>query len=906
MLRLWCTAGRRLLPLAILLCLLAPAQELLADEPAQTTAQTTTVQAAYFSDTVLPILRESCFECHSHEFGEASGQLMLDSLAAMTSGGTRGNVVVQGKPQESLLLKAVEYEDDDLQMPPSGRLPAEAVAAIRKWIADGAHVPEAMRGSDPNTSSNDAHSAYDMATQSHWAYQPLAKPSPTDAVADSHESESPKSNTMDAILLAKLREQGLEFSPRADRTTLARRLYYDLIGLPPTIEQLTAFKQDSRPDAVATQELVDQLLASTKFGERWARYWMDIARYADNKGYVFQEDREYPEAYRYRDWLISAFNSDMPYDEFVRQQIAADLLLESMPAAESHGNLPALGFLTLGRRFLNNKFDIIDDRLDVVSRGLMGMTLTCARCHDHKYDPISQADYYAMSGVFLNTEEPGGEPWPHRLQDTEKRQQSFVLIRGSPGSRGDKVANRFVSFLAPENAPFEGGSGRLELANKIVATDNPLTPRVLANRIWLRLMGASLAESPSDFGTRCPPPVLLPLLDHLASELVSGGWSMKSLIRRIVLSEAYSQQSVERELAAKVDPNNDLYWKVNRRRLDFEALRDTLLVRSGQMDMAIHGKSETIHTAPFSKRRTVYAYIDRQNLPNLFRTFDLASPDAHSPRRAQTSVPQQGLYLLNSEFMAQLSMSLASRVEQVVQESGVDAGLSVAFSEVLGRLPTRDELSAFRDFLATQPDADEPLQTERWIYGWGQFTPEQPTLTEFQRLPHFTGDAWQGGGTLPDNVLGWCMLRGDGGHPGNDLQHAAVRRWIAPRDGQVNIEGRLKHPDEKGDGVRGSVFADSKLAGQWTVHNSTKRTKLSKIAVRAGEPIDFVTDCVAGPSFDGFQWKMMVTYADDQGSGQRETFDSLAEFSGPPQPRLSPWAQAIQVLLSSNELAFVD
>ncbi len=650
----------------------------------------------YFTQRVLPILHEHCYECHSHASGEASGNLMVDSLAALTSGGTRGAAIDPTHLEASLLLKAIEYSDTELQMPPTEQLEVTQIEILRQWIVQGAFMPAELHGDA--TANPSVEQGRQSAAQSHWAYQ-----LPKKWVGDNAHLTQSLDNPIDAIVTSRLTVDGLTLSPPATRLVLLRRLSYDLTGLPPSLELSQEFLDDPRDDRSATEGVIDRLLASPSFGERWARMWMDVARYADNKGYVFQEDREYPGAHLYRSWLIDAFNQDLPYDQFVTKQLAADLLIghsddtAGSNSTDAIADLPALGFLTLGRRFLNNKHDIIDDRLDVVARGLMGMTLGCARCHDHKYDPVTQADYYAMFGVFLNTDEPGGEPWPHRMVDSDERRDSFILIRGSPGNRGAQVPRRFVSLLAPEEKPFTGGSGRLELAAHIASPQNPLTARVMANRIWLQLTGSSLVESPSDFGLRSAEPKQLALLDHLASAFIDNDWSVKHLIRTIVTSQVYQQSSWHRADAYAVDPENFLYWKMNRRRLDFEAFRDTLLVRAGELDQTMHGKSEAITTAPFLRRRTVYAYIDRQNLPQLFRTFDLASPDTHSPGRAQTSVPQQGLYMLNSDFVDELSRQLASRAEAACAQPSEQ--LSWMFQQVQCRLPTERELELMTDFL---------------------------------------------------------------------------------------------------------------------------------------------------------------------------------------------------------------
>ncbi len=860
------------------------------------------VDGRFFEQQVLPLLRQRCFECHSHQAGEASGGLMLDSLAAMRGGGSRGGAIDDDAPQRSWLLRAVTYDDPQLQMPPEGRLKDAEIDTLRRWLAAGAPVPERFRGQVRQAATEDQRLSL---ADSHWAYQPPQPfATPTEASDETQKRHIARGNDLDRILLTQLRSRGLAYSPRASRAVLVRRLYYDLTGLPPTFDQVRTFEQDPREDVIATQALVDRLLASPRFGERWARYWMDVARYADNKGYVFREDREYPEAFKYRDWLIRAFNQDLPYDRFVELQLAADVV-----ASDTTEDLPALGFLTLGRRFLNNKFDIIDDRLDVVSRGLMGMTLACARCHDHKYDPLSQKDYYALFGVFLNSKEPGGDPWPHRLQDAEQLQDAYVLLRGSPGNRGPKVQRRFVSFLARDEPAFSEGSGRVDLARRIAATDNPLTARVMANRVWMRLTGQSLVDSPSDFGTRCPAPVQQPLLDQLAIELMHHDWSLKSLVRKIVLTECYAQDSRDRPAAAAIDPVNAYYWRMNRRRLDFEALRDTLLATCGQLDSQLFGPAEKIDVSPFPGRRTVYAYIDRQNLPSLFRTFDVASPDTHSPGRPQTSVPQQGLFMLNSEFVASQADLLAARLRDEAARSGTHSAIDRLFTSVLARLPTPQERAWFDDFVQQTTAARlragrhaHPPTPPLWQVGYAAIDESQSGIGPFQALPKWVDSSWRGGAKLPDPELGWCFLTAEGGHPGNDLDHAVVRRWTAPKAGQVVLRGVLKHPAEQGDGVRGAIVVRGEVLRRWNVHHGQTNTHIKSIPVQEGDIIDWVADCHTHPSHDSFEWKVQVRYVRPAG----EVFDSAAGFPKRPRQSWDVWAQLTQALLASNELAFVD
>ncbi len=396
-------------------------------------------------------------------------------------------------------------------------------------------------------------------------------------------------------------------------------------------------------------------------------------------------------------------NQDRPYDEFLRYQLAADAL-----CAERPQDLAAMGYLTLGRRFLNNRHDIIDDRIDVVTRGWMGLTVTCARCHDHKYDPIPIADYYSLYGVFASSEEPGGEPSALRLVDRSEPESAHVFIRGNPNNRGAEVPRQFLQVLSGDNRqPFRQGSGRLELAQAIASRDNPLTARVMVNRVWGQLFGSYLVDTPSDFGTRSESPRLLPVLDGLAVEFMQHDWSLKWLIREMVTSAVYQQASLDRPAAAQIDPENRTYWRMNRRRLDFEALRDAVLQVSGQLQCEpIGGPSQEITGEHPSPRRTLYAFIERQNLPGLFRSFDVASPDTHAPKRFQTTVPQQALYLMNSPFLLDQSRAVAQRV-LAATAADTESRVRGMYRQVLGRDPSPQELTLAQQFLAQSPPADD-------------------------------------------------------------------------------------------------------------------------------------------------------------------------------------------------------
>jgi hypothetical protein len=869
--------------------------------------------ADFFEARIRPLLIEHCFDCHSGDRDSASGMFRMDVPSGLRAGGSRGAAVVHGADQRidmeaSLLWRAVGYQEPDLAMPPDGRLSDEQLADLKQWLEMGAFDP---RPEDP-TAVIAAILSIEQRSAEHWAFQRPQRPMWPPG-AGSPLSDSPKrsaANPIDAFVLSRLAAAGLDPNPVADRRTLIRRLYHDLLGLPPTRQQIERFEADRAPDAYA--RLVDRLLDTPQYGERMARRWMDITRYADTKGYVFTEDRNYPAAYRYRNWLISAFNGDLAYDWFIRYQVAGD---RHDPLNE-RGHLDAMGMLTLGRRFLNNAHDIADDRIDVVTRGVMGLTVSCARCHDHKYDPVSIGDYYALHSVFVNSEEPNDEPSPLRLVDKAKIAPAVVFLRGNPGNRGPEVPRRFVSFLTDPQVPdFSDGSGRGELAEKLVAEDNPLTARVIVNRLWYWLYGSGLVDTPSDFGLRSDPPSHPALLDYLAVELVESDWSLKRMVRLMVLSEAYQRSVAHRPQAAELDPENRLLWRANRRRLDFESYQDALLVASGHLQQQVGGPSVAISHQRPANRRAVYSFIDRQNLPGLFRAFDFASPDTHVPSRPTTTVPQQGLYALNAPAVAQLSQRLGERARQLVEHadpagedsqtasSRFDASVDWLFSQVLARAPSAAEREAAIEFVVgTEQHWRSDFVPLPWSWGHGRLSPQLDRLLDFEPLPYVTKGQWQGSDQLPDPRLGWVTLSAEGGHPGRGLDLVAVRRWRAPQAGRIRIAGKLVHEAADGDGVRGTVLLDQdRRLGQWAVHEGETRTQVKPLAIEAGQVIDFVTDSVGDESHDSFKWTVRIEYLEGgptfaSRDGQRDT-----------QPlRLTAWGQLAQALLASNEFVFVD
>jgi hypothetical protein len=643
----------------------------------------------YFETHIRPLLLKHCAECHDEGSQEAG--LRVDTRALVDVGGESGPAVVAGDPDASRLIQVVRY-DGKIQMPPDGKLSDPELAMLESWVRDGAFWPGSPESADAATGTHSAGPTAQVDPQQHWAFQPVVPP-----VVPGVQDAEWASNAIDRFILAGLENQNLRPSPEATRRTLIRRLSYDLTGLPPDADSIANFEADDSP--LAYENLVESLLASPRYGERWGRHWLDVARYADTKGYVGVgegdlERREYPYAFAFRDWVIDALNQDLGYDQFLKRQIAADLM-----ELEDQSSLAALGFFRVGRVFLGNKNDQIDDKIDAMTRGMLGLTVACARCHDHKFDPVPTADYYALFGIFASTDEPDdAENQRMLLADRENPGNARIFKRGNPATPGDEVPRRFLSVLAGDQPqPFTEGSGRRQLADAIATAGNPLTSRVIVNRVWAHHFGNSLVESPSDFGVRTPRPVHGDLLDYLAARLVANDWSLKELHREIVLSRTYRQTSDSRPECVMVDSENQLLWRQQRRRLDFEQMRDSMLAVGRSIDLAMGGPSCELTVEPFSHRRSVYGRVDRQNLPGMFRTFDFANPDSHSPGRYRTTVPQQGLFVMNHPLVIQCARDVAARVEG----NGVDPSDQVAatYRTVLARNPDPMELQLGVEFL---------------------------------------------------------------------------------------------------------------------------------------------------------------------------------------------------------------
>lgn len=718
-------------------------------------------QEEYFEAKIRPLLVDNCLECHGAE--KHKGGLRLDVRAAMLKGGDTGPAIVPGKPDKSPLIEAIRYEGE-VQMPPKKKLSSDQIAALTDWVKQGAFWPDARAAGVSSHSAPTVRSpgATDLAKRDQllWSFQPVSHPAPP-AVKD---RAWPRS-AIDRFILARLEAEGLTPAPEADKTTLIRRVFFDLIGLPPTPVEIETFLEDDRPEAFGA--LVDRLLASPHYGERWGRYWLDVARYGEDQAHSFQP-RLYPNGFRYRDWLVRALNRDLPYDRFILEQLAGDLL----DGPNRTDRLAALGLFACGPVYYGDskKHDQYADRIDTLTRGFLGLTVACARCHDHKYDPIPTTDYYALAGVFASTEyvevpaapeeqveaydkaqaaiqakdkeinaflraeaarlklkvtgnqfkqiermlpdevrakvkalradldrlkksAPAKYPVIHTLADASRPTDMPVLIRGNADTPGPKVGRRFLAVLGGEHTAFQHGSGRLELAQAIASADNPLTARVMVNRIWQHHFGRGLVASCSNFGTLGDRPSHPELLDWLARRFVESGWSIKTLHRTILLSAAYRQSSGFNAMAFARDPDNILLWRMNRRRLDVEAWRDAMLAVGDRLDESIGGPSISLD-APSNRRRTFYATISRHDLAWMLRLFDFPDPNITSGARVETTVPLQQLFVLNSEFMNTSAGAVATRLLASSDVSDTqDAGrIRQAYLLLFGRPVTRREL----------------------------------------------------------------------------------------------------------------------------------------------------------------------------------------------------------------------
>jgi mono/diheme cytochrome c family protein len=657
---------------------------------------------ALFEAKIRPVLVQHCYKCHSATARKIKGDLLLDSRDGLRKGGESGPAIIPGEPDKSLLLKALRYQEHE--MPPNGKLPDSVIADFAAWIKQGAVDPRVV----PATP---AAPRIDIEAGKHfWAFQPPER----HAVPPVQHASWPRT-PIDRFLLARLEQAGLEPSPPAERRTWIRRVSFDLVGLPPTPAEVEAFVNDRAPGA--EERVVERLLASPHYGERWARLWLDVARYAEDQAHIVGNDQSlfYPNAYLYRDWVIRALNADMPYDRFVKLQLAADLI-----EPNDTTDLPALGFLGLGPKYYGRGSPAVmadewEDRVDVVGRGLLGLTLACARCHDHKYDPIPTADYYALAGVFASTrmfnrplddrreKKANGEAKTPRdamhIVCEGKAADLNIFVRGDVNTKGPIAPRHFVHVLCSgQPRLFHDGSGRRELAEAIASRDDPLTARVIVNRVWGQLFGRPIVGTPSNFGALGDRPTHPELLDDLAVRFMDAGWSLKWLEREIVLSAAYRQASRADVHEREADPENRLLGRMNRRRLTVECWRDAILAATGRLDLGHIGGPSIDPADPQERRRTVYSRISRLSLNPLLALFDYPDANLTAARRAETTTPLQKLFVMNSPFMIRQAEALAERVTKAV--GGDDrAFIQRAYEVLYGRAATAAETRLGMEFL---------------------------------------------------------------------------------------------------------------------------------------------------------------------------------------------------------------
>ena len=1028
-------------------------------------------QIEFFEKEVRPVLAERCYECHGahkHQNG-----LRLDSRAAVLRGSDYGKVVEPGNPSASKLIKAVKHTAGVEAMPKKGgKLPDAQIAALEKWITLGVPWP-----AEAETAS---HSEKADPMQ-HWAFQPV---------------KSDRTKTLDQLVEAKLKAAGLDFAPPADPRTLVRRIYLTLTGLPPTKEQI----DQSKP-----ADLINKLLAQPAYGEKWARIWLDVVRYADTNGYqVAGRSNFYPYAYTYRDWVVKSLNDDMPYDQFVMRQLAADKMNLDAP------QLAALGLYNVGERFINDRLLINDDRIDVIGRGLLGLTVACARCHDHKFDPIPSRDYYAFYSIInsstepddpalpvigkaanpadaadydkkvaeidaklldfkkkvhtelrspeqlasylvfaqetqgmdkdaefrgkagqrklrdavafkwkgflkrfalnskphaqfaawkryaeakpdqfaaitaelaktpndalatelakkapkalsdvaavygrffaagkidaqlvqdslcplsvpaeqidafltrkdrdtvvknenertkLDSTHPGAPPRAMVLLDKPKPDDVRIYMRGNPARQGDPAPRAWLTMFGGEK--FTNGSGRLELAQKIASKDNPLTARVIVNRVWMQHFGKPLVSQTSDFGVQTPKPAQADVLDFLAYYLMQNGWSLKKLHALILSSRTWQQSSHATPEKQLKDADNELLSRYNRQRLDYETMRDAILAATGELDAEKRGgRPVELNAKDADIRRTLYLKVDRYDQATVPAMFDFANPEGHSPQRFNTTVPQQALFLMNSPFMrARADIFATAEVDSL-------------YRRILAREPTADEKALAQRFIddATALNGEKPF---RWSYGTMTLTRAadgKPAFSDFQPFAHLTERGgggqrlWSPSEKIPsaDAKWGHAFWANYGGHaaPGNIVVTA---RWHAPSDLKVQIDAALSRKTDRGDGVRAWIHnSRTGVLAEYFCTPQNKQIPTSITAdVQKGDVISFIVHNETSTDSDSFEWQPVITRADsgDLLTNAKNDFCNANRWPfGRPQPQ-QPMSQLAQVLLMSNEFMFMD
>ena len=763
-------------------------------------------QLTFFEKNIRPVLVEQCYKCHSAKSEKIKGKFTLDTRQGMVMGGESGNPgITPGRPDKSTVYEAITWKSEDMQMPPKHKLPESVMASFKKWIEMGAPDPrEGTVAQIPKKQINIAEG------RKHWAFQKPVKPTPP----ATHDTQWARTD-IDKFLLASMEGKGLHPMADSERPALIRRIAFDLSGLPPTPDEVKAFVADTSPEAL--KRVIDQYLDSPRYGERWGRHWLDVARYAESSGK--EVNVLYPHAWRYRDYVVESFNKDKPYDQFIREQIAGDLL-KFQNKRQQGEQIVATGFLAIGAKSHNQRdprqfaMDVVDEQIDTISQSMLGLTVACARCHDHKFDPIGQRDYYALAGIFLSTDtlygthsqqqnvrpsdlvelddEAGQPPSLAKISSSEiaelkrlaevgrtqaqeatrtlraaftqgkaaskqfdvvrtlfARDQasqsvadatlfrddgtprilvmgamdknypvdSPILMRGEIQQPTDTTVPRgLVEVLCADGEPLSiaKGSGRMDLAWFIASKDNPLTARVMVNRIWLHLFGEGIVSTPDNFGTKGMAPANQALLDHLAVRFMDNGWSVKKLIKEIMLSRAYGLSSTFSPANYAVDPDNLTHWRMNKRRLDAEEIRDSMLAVAGTLDLypvdgspvARAGDGRDGMIALYrgtllqpSNYRSVFLPIVRDQVPEALALFDFPDASLVAGQRDSTSVPAQSLYLMNNPQAVAAADAFAARLSKMEVKRPGDRIIH-AFQLAYGRAPTADEGLAMQTFFA--------------------------------------------------------------------------------------------------------------------------------------------------------------------------------------------------------------
>jgi len=684
----------------------------------------------FFESRIRPLLHEHCLECHG---AGAEGGLRLDSRAALLAGGDSGPAALPGQPAESLLVRAVHYFDPALQMPPAGRLAPAQIGALEEWVRRGLPWPGAE--GEPVSTVRRAGFTISADDRARWAYQPVVRPA---LPAGGDEG----GGAIDALLRARMAVVGISPNPPATPREQVRRAWFDAVGLPPPLEDVEAFEHD--PSDAAWEALVEKLLAMPAYGERQARHWLDVVRYAQTNGY--ERDDEKPYAWRYRDWVIGAINADMPYDRFVREQLAGDLL---QPRTDSA--VVASGFWHLGTwddepdDVRLARFDELDDALSTIGQAFLGTTLGCARCHDHKFDPISQVDYYGLIGLIQGVRRyeramlppkpdaamflalASGEDWALAARESETPvEPCHVLIRGNPATPGAVVSPGLPELFRGERASPSGLDGRRALAEWIASPANPLTARVAANRAWQHRFGRGLVATPNDFGAAGIAVSHPELLDWLAAELVDSGWSLKSLERTIMGSRAYRMSSrADRPDCVAADEPNTLLWRQNRRRLEAEVIRDAFLAVAGSINPATGGRGFFMQVGPDSlagqsrpglgweishpreqERRSIYGFVKRTLLVPELEALDYTNTTSPVGERSVTTVAPQALLMVNGDFARRRATALAElatiETDHEAPEGNDEAFVRRLFERAFSRRPSSEEAAVAHDYLDRQ------------------------------------------------------------------------------------------------------------------------------------------------------------------------------------------------------------